>query len=72
MRSIRLVLADLGLFRRPLEPHEFETAMHMLFNPAAGTVGATPNVVTPSSSAECAHDGCDRPRADPIHRIVEG
>jgi hypothetical protein len=71
MRSIRDVLADMGLVRRPPEPHEFETAMHMLFNPAAGTVGSTPNIVTPPSSAGCARDGCDRPRDDAIHRIAE-
>ena len=52
-----------------LEPHEFESAMHMLFAPAAPSMASVPNVVTPVPSARCARDGCDRPRADPIHRL---
>ena len=67
----RSALARLGLTHGPLESHEFETAMHLLFAPAAPSIASVPNVVTPVSSARCAREGCDRPRADPIHRIAE-
>ena len=69
--NIRSGLARLGLAAEPLEPHEFETAMHLLYAPAAPSLASVPNIVTPSTSARCAHDGCDRPRADPIHRAPE-
>jgi len=67
--GIRSGLARMGLAAAPLEPHEFESAMHMLFAPAAPSMASVPNVVTPVSSTRCARDGCDRPRADPIHRL---
>jgi hypothetical protein len=67
--GIRAGLARMGLAAAPLEPHEFESAMHMLFAPAAPSMASVPNVVTPVSSTRCARDGCDRPRADPIHRL---
>jgi len=69
--DIRSGLVRMGLAAAPLEPHEFESAMHMLFAPAAPSMASVPNVVTPVSSARCARDGCDRPRADPIHRLPE-
>ncbi len=55
----------------PLGPHEFESAMHMLFTPGAPSIASVPNVVTPITSARCARDGCDRPQADPIHRLAD-
>ena len=67
--AIRSGLARMGLAAAPLEPHEFESAMHLLFAPAAPSLASVPNVITPVSSARCARDGCDRPRADPIHRL---
>ena len=67
--AIRSGLARMGLAAAPLEPHEFESAMHMLFAPAAPSMASVPNVVTPVTSARCARDGCDRLRADPIHRL---
>jgi hypothetical protein len=71
MPGIRDALASAGLIRKPLEPHEFERAIHLLFNPAAPSPASVPNIVTPSTSARCARDGCDRPRGDLIHRIPE-
>ena len=71
MSRIRHALASAGLVREPLESHEFESAIHLLFNPAGPTVASVPNIVTPSTSARCARDGCDRPRSDLIHRIPE-
>jgi hypothetical protein len=70
LRGTRSALARLGLAREPLTPHEFESAMHLLFAPAAPSIASVPNVVTPIS-ARCARDGCDRPRADPIHLLAE-
>jgi hypothetical protein len=67
--GIRSGLARLGLAAAPLEPHEFESSMHMLFAPAAPSMASVPNVVTPVTSARCARAGCDRPRADPSHRL---
>jgi hypothetical protein len=69
--SIRSSLASLALARGPSSPHEFESAMHMLFAPASPSLASVPNVVTPVTSARCARDGCDRPRSDPIHRLPE-
>jgi len=71
MKDMRSTLARLGLAREPLGPHEFESAMHLLFAPAAPSIASVPNVVTPVSSERCARDRCDRPRADPIHRLAE-
>jgi hypothetical protein len=72
MNGIRSALARTGLVAEALRPHEFESAMHMLFAPAAGpSVASVPNVVTPVTSATCARDGCGRPRADAIHRVPE-
>ena len=69
---IRSAIARMGLVGQPLEPHEFESAMHLLFAPAPGpSVSTVPNIVTPSTSARCTRDGCDRPRADPIHQLPE-
>ncbi len=70
LKPSRSALARFGLAHEPLEPHEFEGAMHLLFAPAAPSIASVPNVVTPVSTM-CAHDGCDRPRADPIHRLAE-
>jgi hypothetical protein len=62
----------MGLVAAPLEPHEFESAMHMLYTPPPGASLATvPNIVTPVTSERCARDGCGRPPADPIHRLPE-
>ena len=70
--GIRSVLARTGLVAAPLEPHEFESAMHMLYAPPPGASLATvPNIVTPVTSERCGRDGCDRPRSDPIHRLPE-
>lgn len=69
--GLRDLLVNARLARGPLEPHEFESAIHLLFNPAAPSMASVPNIVTPATSALCARDGCDRPRADPIHRIPE-
>ena len=70
--GIRSALARTGLVAAPLEPHEFESAMHLLYVPPAGaSVATVPNVVTPRSSDRCARDGCDRPRSDPIHRLPD-
>jgi hypothetical protein len=69
---LRAVLVRMGLAAAPLEPHEFESALHLLFAPAPGpSVATVPNIVTPTTSARCTRDGCDRPRADPIHRLPE-
>ena len=73
LSGIRSALARVGLIAGPLEPHDFESAMHMLFAPPTGPGFATmPNVVTPITSSRCARDGCDRPRSDSIHRPPEG
>jgi hypothetical protein len=71
MPSIHDALIRAGLVREPLEPHEFERGIHLLFNPAGPTVASVPNIVTPSTSARCTRDGCDRPRGDAIHRLPE-
>ncbi|HEU0243268.1 MAG TPA: hypothetical protein VFQ75_05140 [Candidatus Limnocylindrales bacterium] len=72
MTRIRSGLARTGLVAVPLRPHEFESGIHMLYRPPVGpTVASVPNMVTPADSARCARARCDRPRADPIHRIAE-
>lgn len=71
MARIRSALARIGLAAEPLGPHEFESAQHLLFAPAGPTVASLRNIVTPITSSQCAHDGCDRPRADPIHRLPD-
>jgi hypothetical protein len=69
---IRSALVRAGLLSPPVEPHEFETAMHLLSHPASGpSVATVPHIVTPNASARCARDGCDRARTDPIHTIPE-
>jgi hypothetical protein len=68
---MRSALARMGLAAEPLGPHDFESGMHLLFAPAAPGIASVPNVVTPVESTRCARAGCDRPRADPIHRIDE-
>lgn len=70
--KVRSVLVGLGLADERLAPHDFESAVHLLYAPAPGpTVASVPNIVTPATSARCVHDGCDRPRSDPIHRPAE-
>jgi hypothetical protein len=70
---VRSTLARMGLVAPPVEPHAFEVAMHLLSHPAPGpSVASVPHIVTPTSSAVCARDGCGRPQADPIHTIPEG
>ena len=69
--SMRSALARMGLVAEPLGPHEFESAMHMLFAPASPSLASVPNIVTPVESTRCARSGCDRPRADPIHLLPE-
>jgi hypothetical protein len=72
MAGVRSALARMGLAAPPVEPHEFESAMHLLYAPAPGpTVASVPNVITPATSARCAREGCDRPQSDPIHRLPE-
>ena len=72
MGRIRAALVRAGLVAPPLEPHEFEVAMHLLSHPTAGpSAAAVPHIVTPTSSARCAHEGCDRVPGDPIHTIPE-
>ena len=71
MTSVRSALASMGLVSEPPGPHEFESAMHLLFAPAAPSPASVPNVVTPVTSERCARQGCDRPQADPIHRLPE-
>jgi hypothetical protein len=73
LSAIRSALASAGLVSPPLEPHEFEVAMHLLSHPASAgpSVATVPNIVTPTESAHCARDGCDRARHDPIHTIPE-
>jgi hypothetical protein len=70
---IRSALVRAGLISPPLEPHEFETAMHLLSHTASAgpSVATVPNIVTPTESAHCARDGCDRARHDPIHTIPD-
>ena len=71
---VRSALARAGLVAPPLAPHEFEVAMHLLSHPASAgpSVATVAHIVTPTESAHCAHDGCDRVRTDPIHTIPEG
>ena len=69
---VRSALARAGLASPPLEPHEFQVAMHLLSHVAPGpTVASVPHIVTPTSSARCAREGCDRVPGDPIHTIPE-
>jgi hypothetical protein len=45
LRAIRSALASAGLVSPPLEPHEFEVAMHLLSHPASAgpSVATVPN-----------------------------
>ena len=45
--SMRSALARMGIVAEPLGPHEFESAMHMLFAPASPSLASVPNIVTP-------------------------
>ena len=69
--AVRSTLARLGLVAPPLEPHEFEVAMHLLARGASTPVAQVPNIVTPTETAHCGRDGCGRVRSDPIHTIPE-
>jgi hypothetical protein len=69
---IRSTLARMGLVAPPLEPHDFELAMHLLARGTSTPVAQVPNIVTPTETAVCGRDGCGRVRTDPIHRIPEG
>jgi hypothetical protein len=72
LTSMRSALVRAGLASPPVEPHQFEIAMHLLSHPASGpSVATVPHVVTPTESAHCARDGCGRGRSDPIHRIPD-
>ena len=70
--SIRSTLARLGLVTPPLEPHDFEVAMHLLARGTSTPIAMTPNIVTPTATAVCAREGCGRGGGDPIHRMPEG
>ena len=69
--AIRSMLARMGFVAPPLVPHEFEVAMHLLARGTSTPVAMVPNIVTPTETAVCAHDGCGRSRSDPIHRLPE-
>ena len=69
--GVRSTLTRMGLVAPPLEPHEFEVAMHLLARGASTPVAQMPHIVTPTDSAQCSRDGCGRVRTDPIHTIPE-
>ena len=71
MGRIRSALERAGLVSPPLVAHDFETAIHLLSRPASAgpSVATVPHIVTPTTSARCARDGCDRARNDPIHNV---
>jgi hypothetical protein len=73
LKALRSGLARAGLVSPPVEPHEFEVAMHLLSHPASSgpSIATVPHIVTPTTSSRCARSGCDRVRNDPIHHIAD-
>jgi hypothetical protein len=72
MGRVRSALVRAGFVAPPLEPHEFEVAMHLLARGLSTPVAMVPNIVTPTETAHCGRDGCGRVRTDSIHTVPEG
>jgi len=71
---VRSALVRAGLARPPLEPHDLERDMHLLYVPGPGSpVASVPHPVSPLSSTErCARAECGGCTNDPTHHIAEG
>jgi hypothetical protein len=71
--TLKGLLARIGRGAAPLEPHAFESAIHLIPQPPASgpSITTVPTAITPITSTECARHGCGRPKGDPIHRIAE-